>query len=110
MDAFEVVSGRGVVTLSGLPAGTHEVRLRLVPESPAMLESSTTVTVNVTAADEGRNESGADGTSYGDNGDKGRGALPDTGAGFGPAWAVGLLLIAAGAVLLTIARRARRRT
>ncbi len=110
MDAFEVVSGRGVVTLSGLPAGTHEVRLRFVPESPAMLESSTTVTVNVTAADEGRNESGADGTSYGDNGDRGRGALPDTGAGFGPAWALGLLLIAAGAVFLAISRRARRRT
>lgn len=47
-DPLVLIDGAGTLTFPGLPVGTHEVTLRFVPESTAMLESSTTVTVTVT--------------------------------------------------------------
>lgn len=46
-DPLVLVDGSGTLAFPGLPVGTHEVTLRFVPESAAMLESSATVTVTV---------------------------------------------------------------
>ncbi|MCR2814170.1 Ig-like domain-containing protein [Microbacterium sp. zg.Y1084] len=118
--AAEVADGAGQLALSGLPVGTHEVRLRFVPDSAEMLESSATVTVTVTApADGGGSDDGGDpddsetdggggGGDQSDGPDAGdRDALPATGGELGGLWAVALLLILGGAVILAASRRRR---
>lgn len=48
-DPFAVTDGVGRGTLSGLSAGTHEVELRFIPDTPGLLRSSASVTVKIAA-------------------------------------------------------------
>lgn len=48
-DASPVTDGAGVVSLTGLPVGVHEVELRFAADQPGVLPSDTDVMVTVTA-------------------------------------------------------------
>ncbi|MGO3885864.1 MAG: hypothetical protein ACTJHU_06160, partial [Mycetocola sp.] len=49
-EPFDVVEGRGVGDIDGIPVGTHDIELRFVPSAYGVLPSSATVTVVVAEA------------------------------------------------------------
>lgn len=105
-DPLVLVDGAGTLAFPGLPVGTHAVTLRFVPDSAAMLESSTTVTVTVTedvAPGGGDQEPGGDNASSpGANG-----ILPSTGADSTGMLLLALALIVGAGAMFVIARMRR---
>ncbi|WP_315900943.1 Ig-like domain-containing protein [Microbacterium esteraromaticum] len=116
-DPLVLVDGAGTLAFPGLPVGAHEVTLRFVPDSAAMLESSTTVTVTVTedVAPGGDDDETAPGGGDeqpvpGGDGEASPGvdgALPSTGGDSTGMLLLALSLIVGAGVMFVVARLRR---